>query len=215
MQIADGYWHFIAVTWSSFDGATFLYVDGMLMWSAIMAKGMAVGDGGSLIFGQDQRIQNGWCCATLPNRSPNVNLNTLQKADTHSAPSFLPTACFAIRPFIFFPPLIFVCARSPEHLRGSWPTLRSGTSRWAWMTCVPRSIMSRAGILQVISTIACYCLNFLIATGLHGSISPHATPECRRCPSGNESYKVIASDGRPADEAQVQGAITSYQRAWR
>lgn len=69
VQIADGYWHFIAVTWSSYDGATFLYVDGMLMFSTIMAKGMAVGDGGSLILGQDQRIDHGWCCSTLPNRA--------------------------------------------------------------------------------------------------------------------------------------------------
>ena len=67
--IADGYWHFIAVTWSSYDGATFLYVDGMLMFSTIMAKGLAIADGGSLMFGQDQRIDNGWCCSTLPNRA--------------------------------------------------------------------------------------------------------------------------------------------------
>jgi hypothetical protein len=69
VEIADGYWHFIAVTWSSYDGATFLYVDGLLMFSTIMSKGLAIGDGGSLMFGQDQRIDNGWCCSTLPNRA--------------------------------------------------------------------------------------------------------------------------------------------------
>jgi hypothetical protein len=69
VQIADGNWHFIAVTWSSFDGATFLFVDGLLMFSTIMAKGVALGDGGSLMFGQDQRIDNGWCCSSLPNRA--------------------------------------------------------------------------------------------------------------------------------------------------
>jgi hypothetical protein len=111
VQIADGYWHFIAVTWSSFDGATFLYVDGMLMWSAIMAKGMAIGDGGSLIFGQDQRIQNGWCCATLPNRSPNVNTNALQKANTHSLPSFLPSDHVRCYPsvYLLFPINLCMC----------------------------------------------------------------------------------------------------------
>ena len=69
VEIADGYWHFIAVTWSSYDGATFLYVDGLLMFSTIMSKGLAIGDGGSFMLGQDQRIDNGWCCSTLPNRA--------------------------------------------------------------------------------------------------------------------------------------------------
>ena len=69
VEIADGYWHFLAVTWSSYDGATFLYVDGMLMFSTILAKSLAIGDGGSLMFGQDQRLNNGWCCSTLPNRA--------------------------------------------------------------------------------------------------------------------------------------------------
>ena len=67
VQIADGNWHFTAVTWSSFDDATFLHVDSLLMFSTIMAKGIALGDGGWLMFGQDQRIDNGWCCSSLPN----------------------------------------------------------------------------------------------------------------------------------------------------
>ena len=124
VQIADGYWHFIAVTWSSYDGATFLYVDGMLMFSTIMAKGMAVGDGGSLILGQDQRIDHGWCCATLPNRYPNVDLYANAR-QPQAHPSMRETLCICCASLM----CIFAFAYTPEHFRGNWPTLRSGTSR--------------------------------------------------------------------------------------
>ena len=41
-------------THNPYPGAIFLYVDGLLMFSTIMAKGMAIGDGGFFKFvGQD------------------------------------------------------------------------------------------------------------------------------------------------------------------
>jgi len=125
VQIADGYWHFIAVTWSSYDGATFLYVDGMLMFSTIMAKGMAVGDGGSLILGQDQRIDHGWCCSTLPNRYLYVDLHAMQ--GTRKRIRGTGRICYASAHLHLF--VLSLHLHTPEHLRGNWPTLRSGTSR--------------------------------------------------------------------------------------
>lgn len=130
-------------------------------------------------------------------------------------PSFPPTTCVAIRPFIFCFQLIFVCAH-PRAFEGQLADIALWNKPLG-LDDVRAQINNEQG-RDVTGDIQHRLLLSQILwsqLGMMDRITPPATPECLACPLWNESYKVIVSDGRPADEAEVQGALTSYPRAWR
>lgn len=54
ITLSDGLWHHVVATWRSSDGAGRFYVDGQLIWTTTLAVGASLGNGGSLVLGQDQ-----------------------------------------------------------------------------------------------------------------------------------------------------------------
>lgn len=59
VNIADGQWHHLALTWQSFTGRFQLYVDGAAVYGDTIAQGEAIAHGGTLILGQDQDQMGG------------------------------------------------------------------------------------------------------------------------------------------------------------
>lgn len=59
INIADGKWHHLVVTWSSDTGELKVYVDGVMKYEALQTPGKKIVSGGSLILGGDQDAYGG------------------------------------------------------------------------------------------------------------------------------------------------------------
>lgn len=54
VSLSDGLWHHVVATWRSSDGEGRFYIDGQLTLTTTLAIGASLGNGGSLVLGQDQ-----------------------------------------------------------------------------------------------------------------------------------------------------------------
>jgi subtilisin-like proprotein convertase family protein len=58
IDVADGAWHHIAVTWRSADGQTVVYKDGIAILTPTLAAGTIISPGGSLLLGKNQNDED-------------------------------------------------------------------------------------------------------------------------------------------------------------
>ena len=54
IEVRDGYWHHVAITWRSSDGDIRVYIDGVEEASDTLSEGVEVLQGGSLVLGNEQ-----------------------------------------------------------------------------------------------------------------------------------------------------------------
>ena len=59
VNVSDGNWHHLAVTWRSSDGAVKIFKDGTLAASGSLAGGTSIRSGGSFVLGQEQDTVGG------------------------------------------------------------------------------------------------------------------------------------------------------------
>ena len=72
IDVADGEWHHVAVTWQSSDGETNIYVDGVNEYNGTLGAGASVTQGGHLALGHEQDAVDG---AYDPNQRLNGDLD--------------------------------------------------------------------------------------------------------------------------------------------